>query len=66
MRNQGKNPYKIKFTIWDEEFRYEYALNADLNYRVVFAAITILTNNRKSALKYVATTSQAGLVVAQP
>jgi hypothetical protein len=45
VRNQGSNTYKIKFTIWDEEFRYEYALNADLNYRVVFAAITILNNN---------------------
>ena len=61
VRNQGTNTYKIKFTKWDEEFRYEYALNADLNYRVVFAAITISNNNRKSALKYTATTSQAGL-----
>jgi hypothetical protein len=51
----------MKFTIWDGEFRYEYSLNADLIYRVVFAAITILNNNRKSALQYVATTSQAGL-----
>jgi hypothetical protein len=61
VRNQGRNTYKIKFTMWDEEFRYEYALNADLNYRKVFAAITILNNNRKSAFKHVAFTSQTGL-----
>jgi hypothetical protein len=61
VRNQDTNPYKMKFMIWDGEFRYEYFLITDLIYRVVFAAITILNNNRKSALQYVATTSKAGL-----